>query len=254
MTGLDWAQVDISLAQLVLVGVTALLAQVLGGLAGYGTGLLMPLVLVPIIGAQAIVPVISLSSIITNITRAVVFRESLDMRKALIITAFALPTTLIGAYFYTFLSSKGAAIVIGLALVLLVPLRRYLARRKFTLDERGAAGAGVIYGILTGGATGVGVVLMSILMAMGLTGQQVIATDAFATLILGVAKTGVFVAAGALPLKLWVVALLIGAMATPGALAAKWIARNMSVHIHDVLIEATIVVGGVVLLSRGLMM
>lgn len=252
MAGLDWSQLDISLAQLLLVGVTALFAQVLGGLAGYGTGLLMPLVLVPIIGTQAIVPVISLSSIITNITRAVVFRESLDVRKALVITIFALPTTIIGAYFYTWLSSRGAAIVIGLALVLLVPLRRYLAHHKFALDERGAAAAGVVYGILTGGASGVGVVLLSILMAMGLSGQQVIATDAFATLLLGVAKTGVFVAAGALPFKLWVVALLIGAMATPGALAAKWMARNLTLRIHDVMIEATIVVGGFALLARGI--
>ena len=53
-----------TLAQLALVAVTALAAQVIGGLAGYGTGLLMPLVLVPLIGAQAVVPVIGLSAII----------------------------------------------------------------------------------------------------------------------------------------------------------------------------------------------
>ena len=38
---------DISLAQLLLVAGVALLASVVGGLAGYGTGALMPLVLVP---------------------------------------------------------------------------------------------------------------------------------------------------------------------------------------------------------------
>jgi hypothetical protein len=35
---------DISLGQLVLVGSMALLASIVGGLAGYGTGALMPLV------------------------------------------------------------------------------------------------------------------------------------------------------------------------------------------------------------------
>jgi hypothetical protein len=34
---------DISLGQLVLVGSMALLASIVGGLAGYGTGALMPL-------------------------------------------------------------------------------------------------------------------------------------------------------------------------------------------------------------------
>ena len=40
--------------QLVLIAVTALGAQIVGGIAGYGTGLLMPLVLVPLIGAEAV--------------------------------------------------------------------------------------------------------------------------------------------------------------------------------------------------------
>ena len=88
---------DLTFAQIVLVAVTALGAQIVGGLAGYGTGLLMPLVLVPIIGAHAVVPVIGLSAVITNATRAVTFRESLDGRKVLLVSATALPTTVVGA-------------------------------------------------------------------------------------------------------------------------------------------------------------
>lgn len=93
----------LSIAELLLIAVTAFGAQIVGGLAGYGTGLLMPLVLVPILGAEAIVPVISLSAILTNITRVVVFRESVDVGKAALITAFALPTTVLGAWCYTLL-------------------------------------------------------------------------------------------------------------------------------------------------------
>ena len=43
---------DVSLAQLLLVAGVAMFASVIGGLAGYGTGALMPLVLVPLIGAE----------------------------------------------------------------------------------------------------------------------------------------------------------------------------------------------------------
>ena len=53
---------DISLGQLVLVGGMALLASIVGGLAGYGTGALMPLVLVPLIGAEPVVPIIAISA------------------------------------------------------------------------------------------------------------------------------------------------------------------------------------------------
>lgn len=240
----------LSLVEILLIAATALGAQIVGGMAGYGTGLLMPLVLVPILGAEAIVPVISLSAIITNITRVAVFRESVDFRKGLLVTAFALPTTLVGAYFYTLLSSRGASFVIGSVLILIIPLRRILARFRFKLGTKGGAVAGVIYGFLTGGTTGVGVILLSILIAMGLGGRQVIATDALASTVLGLAKSGVFIAAGALPVKLWMVAILIGAMATPGTMVARWMVDRFSARLHDTMIEAAIVTGGLLLLYR----
>lgn len=242
----------LSMPELMLIGLCAFGAQIVGGLAGYGTGLLMPLVLVPILGPQAIVPVISLSAILTNLTRVLVFREHLDIGKAILIAAFAIPSTLLGAHFYTLLSSQGAAAVIGTMLIVIVPLRRYLAHRRFKLGRPGGAVAGVVYGFLTGGTTGVGVMLISILMAMGLSGLQIVATDAFTSVVLGIAKTGVFLNAGMLPPKLILVALLIGIMATPGTLTAKWLARRFSARLHDTMIEAAILIGGVMLIWRAL--
>ena len=241
---------DLTHWHLLLISITALGAQIVGGLAGYGTGLLMPIVLVPLIGAEALVPVISLSSILTNITRVAVFRESLDLRKALTISAFAVPSTLVGAYFYTWLSGRGASVVIGAVLILVVPLRRVLAHHRFQLGAGGSAAAGVVYGFLSGSSVGAGVILLSILMSMGLSGSQIIATDALTSVILGVAKSGVFIWAGALPLKLWLVAFIIGAAATPGAMLAKWMSKRFSVKLQDTLIEAAIVLGGLMLLVR----
>ncbi|MBS0244185.1 MAG: sulfite exporter TauE/SafE family protein [Proteobacteria bacterium] len=247
------AILGLQLWQLALVAGTAFLAQVLGGLAGYGTGLLMPLVLVPVIGAEAVVPVISLSALITNPTRIFVFRHGLDWRKALVITLFATPATMLGAYFYTLLSGREASIVIGLALIALVPLRRYLKRKKFVLKGAGVGIAGAAYGFVSGGISGAGIMLISMLMAMGLSGPQVIATDALASTLIGIAKTGVFVAAGALPVKLWLVAILIGVMATPGTLLARWIAHRFGAHVQDLLIEVAIVIGGAILVGRSLL-
>ncbi len=61
----------ISLCQIVLVVVVTAFSAVLGGVAGYGTGPLMPLVLVPMVGAAPVVPIIAISSMFTN-TRAAV--------------------------------------------------------------------------------------------------------------------------------------------------------------------------------------
>ncbi len=241
---------DLTVFHLALITITALGTQVIGGLAGYGTGLLMPLVLVPILGPAAIVPVISVSAVLTNATRAVVFRDSIDWHRAMLIGAFGLPTTILGAYSYTLLSSRGAALVIGMVLLAVIPLRRWVAGLQWTLGMRGGAVAGIVYGFITGGSTGVGVLLLAIFMAMGLSGKRVIATDAMATIVLGIAKVGIFSSAGVLPTKLWIVALLIGAMAMPGALFARWLAERFSARLHDTLIEGAIVVGGLMLIWR----
>jgi sulfite exporter TauE/SafE len=128
---------DISLAQLMLVACVALFASVIGGLAGYGTGALMPLVLVPLIGAEPVVPIIAISAIFTNLSRVAAYRRHADARRAAIVILASALTTALGAYGYTRLTSAGAAVVIGTMLILSVPLRRLARRRDIRIGDAG---------------------------------------------------------------------------------------------------------------------
>ena len=112
----------------------ALVASVVGGVAGYGTGALMPLVLVPMVGAEPVVPILSISALFTNTSRAAAFWSFVDGRRALIVLAAAVPTCVLGAWGYTMLTGKGAALVIGAMLVASVPLRRLMRRRGLALS------------------------------------------------------------------------------------------------------------------------
>ncbi|WP_407117392.1 TSUP family transporter [Bradyrhizobium sp. LMG 9283] len=111
---------DISIFQLLLVALVALFASIIGGLAGYGTGALMPLVLVPLVGAEPVVPIIAISAMLTNASRALAYVRYADRRRALIVLACAALTTALGAYGYTRLTNAGAALVIGTMLILSV--------------------------------------------------------------------------------------------------------------------------------------
>ena len=179
---------DISLLELALIAGMALLASVVGGVAGYGTGALMPLVLVPIVGAEPVVPILSLSALFTNTSRAAAFRHLVDRRRALIVLAAAVPTCALGAWGYTMLTGAGAALVIGAMLVASVPLRRLMRRRGLALSDRGLAAASFGWGPLAGGTVGAGVILLSLLMAAGLEGAAVIATDAVISIGIGLTK------------------------------------------------------------------
>lgn len=187
---------DISLFQLLLVATMALFASIIGGLAGYGTGALMPLVLVPLVGAEPVVPIIAISAMLTNASRAFAYLRYADRRRALIVLACAALTTGLGAYGYTRLTNAGAAIVIGAMLILSVPLRRVLRRREVRIGDTGLAAGSVGYGVLVGGTSGSGVILLSLLMAAGLEGAAVIATDAMISLGTGLIKIAVFGLAG----------------------------------------------------------
>lgn len=243
---------DVSLAQLVLVGVVALLASVVGGLAGYGTGALMPLVLVPLIGAEPVVPIIAISSIFTNFSRFIAFLRHADGRRALIVMLGACVTTALGAYGYTRLTGTGAAIVIGTMLILSVPLRRLAKRRDIRIGDGGLALGSVGYGVVVGGTSGSGVILLSLLMAAGLEGAAVIATDAVISLATGVIKIAVFGMAGAVTAQVLAFALLIGALAMPGAFLARAFVERMPVHIHTAILDVVVIAGGVVVISAAL--
>jgi len=243
---------DISIVQLLLVAGMALFASVIGGLAGYGTGALMPLVLVPLIGAEPVVPIIAISSIFTNLSRFAAYLRYLDRRRALIVIAAAGLTTALGAYGYTRLTNAGAALVIGAMLISSVPLRRLLKRRDIRIGDPGLGLGAIGYGVLVGGTSGSGVILLSLLMAVGLEGAAVIATDAVVSLVTSVIKISVFGMAGVVSPQVLAFAVLIGVVALPGAFLARRFVERMPVHIHTAILDVAVMIGGVVMISSAL--
>jgi len=241
------ALADLSLAELLLIAAMAAFASVIGGVAGYGTGALMPLVLVPIVGAEPVVPIIAISALFTNTSRASAFWKLIDWRRAAIIVACALPTTMVGAWGYTMLTGRGAMLVIGSMLALSVPLRRLSRRRGLTLRDGGLAVSAVFWGFLVGGTSGAGIILLSLLMAVGLEGAAVIATDAAISIIIGVAKIATFGVFGAVTPKVIAVALLIGIAAFPGAFLAKALVERLPVHVHTAILDAVVISGGLLM-------
>jgi uncharacterized membrane protein YfcA len=235
---------DISVAELALIAVLAAVSAVAGGVAGYGTGALMPLILVPLVGAAPVVPIIAISAMFTNTARVAAFHHLLDRRRAAIALVAALPTCVLGAWLYTLLTGRGAALLIGSTLIATVPLRRLLRRRGHKLGDKAYIAAAAGWGVVVGGTTGAGVIMLSLLMAAGLEGAAVIATDAAVSLGMGVVKIAVFGVAGVLTQTVLVIAALIGAVAFPCTFLAKLIVERLPVHVHTAMLDAVVIIGG----------
>jgi uncharacterized membrane protein YfcA len=250
MMQLAAALAALSPLQLLSVVAMALIASVVGGIAGYGTGALMPLVLVPIVGAEPIVPIIAISALMTNTSRAVAFRHLIDFRRTLIVLAASVPTSALGAWGYTFLTSVGASIVIGGMLMASVPLRRLLKRHEVQVSDRGLGVVSVGYGVVVGGTVGSGIILLSLLMAAGLEGGAVIATDATISIVIGLIKIAVFGVAGVVGAQVVAIALVIGVIAFPGAFLAKALVDRLPIHMHTALLDAVVLFGGAFVIIR----
>jgi uncharacterized membrane protein YfcA len=235
---------DISLFELILVAAVALFASVVGGVTGYGSSALIPLVLVPLIGPEPVVPIVSISGVFNNVTRAYAFREYINFKRGTIIMLAAVPTCMIGAYTYTKLTSAGILIAIGAMLCLSVPLRRRVPHMKVQMNTDSLAAGSLLYGFLAGSTTGSGVVLLSLLMASGLAGAFVVATDALVSIAVAIAKLMVFGVTGAMTPQVIAFGLLIGIVALPGAFLAKAFVERLPVHVHTGVLDAIVVLGG----------
>ena len=157
---------------------------------------------------------------------------------------------------YIFFRSKatgaGASLVIGSMLILSVPLRRLLRKHSVRIGERGLAAGAVGYGVLVGGTAGSGVILLSLLMAAGLEGAAVVATDAVISLTSAAVKISVFGLTGIITAQVLALAFLIGLVAIPGAFLAKAFVERMPVHIHTAILDAAVITGGAVMITNAL--
>jgi uncharacterized membrane protein YfcA len=235
---------DISVFQALLIAAVALFASVVGGVAGYGTGALMPLVLVPMVGAEPVVPMIAISALLTNTGRALAFRRYIDARRAAIVLLGSIPTCIVSAYGYTRLTSTGAMLVIGAMLMATVPLRLFLKRRAVVFGDKGLAAGAVGYGVAVGGTVGAGIILLSILMAAGLEGAAVVATDAGISIVIGIVRLAVFGITGVVTAQVISFALLIGVVALPGAFLARALVERLPIHVHTAILDVIVLIGG----------
>ena len=253
MSPLLSAFADVTVYQLLLVAAVAFFASLVGGVAGYGTGALMPLILVPMVGAEAVVPIIALASLLTNAGRMIAYLPQVAWRRAALVLVGAIPPCLVTAYGYTLLTGRGAQLVIGAVLMATVPLRYGLRRRGVALSDRGLVLGSIGYGTVVGGTVGAGVILLSLLMATGMSGAAVIATDAMLSIVIGVSRIAVFGFAGVITSRVIAFALLIGCVAFPGAFLARAFVQRLPIHVHSAILDAVVLCGGAAMVLSALM-
>lgn len=231
----------------------ALVAGAVGAVAGMGSGLLVTAFITPIIGAKAVVPVISAMMLVTNAGRVWAYRGDLVGSRIWLITGIAIPASALGAALYVRLDGELVQILLGLVLMLSIPLRRWMDRKQVTPTRIHVVAVSGTFGFLSSMIVGAGILVIPMLLGLGLTGPALIATDAAIAVIVNIAKVAFFGALDAMPRDLLFLALLLGFASIPGTWAGAWIVRRTSVRVHTFVIEALIFLGGLSLVAGAIL-
>lgn len=246
------AAMDLSPNLLMLVIAVSFGSAIIGGMGGFGTGIILTATLTPILGIKAVVPVLALSGIIINAGRFWFYRRDFDARAVKLVLPPALACLLGGTLIYQYLDAARLAIVIGLVVLAALPARRHLAARRLNIGARGLAVGGGIFGFLNGIASGMGVVLISLLLGAGLAGTAVLATDALVTIAIDVTRSALFGKLDLLAPSDVVLGGVIGISSLPGSWLASLLVRRLGHRLHIVIIETLIVAGGLSILFHGI--
>lgn len=252
MTAFLAAFAEISFAQVAIVTAVASAASVLSGLTGFGLGLTLPVFLAPIVGVAGVVPTMAVAMLISNLSRVIVFRDAIAWRIVPLVLVTVLPVTAIGAVIYTRLPERAIALILGLFMLAMLPARRVLARWQVRPGRSAFLALGLAYGVLAGATTGSGVLLASGLVALGLSGPAVVASDSAVATVVNIVRLLVFGAGGALDPFRCAVGLFAGICTIPGAFAARALMRRISLAAHVWIMEAITLGAGLWFLWRGL--
>jgi len=233
---------------LALVAAVAIVAAAVGGVGGLGTGIILTAALAPLIGVKHVIPVLAVAGAIINGGRFWFYRQHLERRTLALVVACALPFLVLGTWIYSVLDARSVGTVLGVVVILSVPVRRFFSQRKMHLGRVGLALGSGVFGLAAGVASGVGVIMISLLLGTGLSGPTVLATDALISIALDLSKAALFQSFHLLDESTVATGVAVGVATIPGSAIAAWLVNRMHAHLHVLFIEGLVIAGGASLL------
>lgn len=245
MTGAEAFSIgDLSILTLAGLAGAVFLCSFLVGLSAVGSGLMMAVIIAPVLGVKAVVPVISVFALYSNVARTLIYRKSIDWRKVLPIMIPLIPAVALGAKVYLALEATTIAAILGTVLIISVPIRRKMAEKKIQVGDKGMFCVGAGFGFYSGMALGGGIILIPFLLGAGVFGSALVATDAVVSIVVNLTRMAMFGWHDVLGLQLFLVGTVFGLVSFPGVWASRWIMERTPIRIHTLAMEIILVVAG----------
>jgi uncharacterized membrane protein YfcA len=227
----------------------ALAGSVVGGVAGFGTGITLLPILTLMLGARTAIPVLTVTMAIGNLARVWWSRHDVHPRVVLAFLTGAVPATAIGAALFAGMTrSEWLARGIGLFLLAALPLRRLLEASGLVvrLAHFPFVGAGV--GALSSIVVTTGPVATPFFLAFGLRRAAYIGTESVCTMAMHLTRGAVFAKYALLSWDTVGLGCVLGGSMFLGTWVARRLLDRMSERVFLWIVEGLLVVMGLQLL------
>jgi uncharacterized membrane protein YfcA len=237
---------------LALVLLLGLVAGTVGGLVGFGTSIMLMPALVLVFGPREAVPIMAVAAIMANASRVAAWWREVDWRATAAYSVTGMPAAALGAHTLLALPPGLVELVLGLFFIVMIPLRRWMARQRWVLNRWHLAGVGAVIGYLTGIVVSTGPINAPFFLAHGLVKGAYLGTEAMGSLAVYGAKALTFRAFDALPLATLTRGLTIGASLMAGAFIAKRLVLRLDTARFQLMMDGLLLVAGTSMLWAAL--
>lgn len=228
----------------VVLLVTALAGSVIGGVAGFGAGVVLLPVVAWTVGLRAAIPIMTITMLVGNLSRLWWSRGEIDRAVALRFLAGAVPATAIGAIFYAGTPSAALSLVIGVFLLASVPIRRLLASPLVQVRLRHFPAIGAVFGFLSSLVVTTGPIVTPFFLAYGLRRGAFIATEAVCAFVMHGVRGVVLARYALLTWETIAIGCALGGTMFAGSWLGRRLLDRMSDRVFLRLIEALLIVMG----------
>ena len=226
------------------LGLGALIASTIGGVAGFGAGVIMIPLIAWTVGVKATVPVLTVAMLLGNGARVWFSRGEIHGRVVLAFLVTAVPTSIAGAVLYTRIDSEWVGRILGAFMLLSVPLRRWLLGHGVRIRLRHFPVIGGVFGFLSSMVGSVGAIMTPFFLGYGLRKGAYLATDALCTVGTYIPRRLIFRKYDLLTGPTVAVGLYIGLIMILGAWAGRRLVERMSERAFLRVIEVLLVIFG----------
>ena len=230
------------------ISVAGLFAGTLAGIIGTGSSIMLLPVLFWTLGAQTAVPVMAVAAVLANLGRIALWWRQIQWPAVLAYSVTSIPAAMLGANTLITISERSANLILGCFFLVMLPLRRHLQQKQFTLQLWQLGVAGLAIGFITGIVVSSGPLSIAAFTAAGLLQGPLIASEAASSVLVYLAKLAAFGNADALNSHILIQGAALGGILIIGAWLGKHIVLRMSPARFNRILDLMMLIAGLSLL------